>query len=444
MNLLPLFNKAYNMIDFKDALQILVDNTIPEFTETSDNYTEIIPIEDSVNRILAMDIVSYSEIPPFNRAAMDGYACKREDIDKGKYLKIQEIIPAGKLGEKEVIMGVCSKIMTGASLPTGAEVIVMVEECEEIEIKGEKYMILSSDCTNIENLRKKENYSKKGEDLQKGDIVIKKFKRLRTQDVATMASCGYREIRVNRKVKVAVISTGDEICEPFTDKEQSSIKNIPNEKSANQIVLPIGKIFNANSWQIMALLKQFSAEPTYYGIAVDDMEKTKKLLKKAVSENKLVLISGGVSEGDFDYVPIVMKKLGFEILFDRVAVQPGKPTTFAVRKVNERKYLIGLPGNPVSTYVQTNLFVKALLSVLNGLGYEDKTYDFALARDYHRRNAKRLAHIPIVLTADGRVIPIEYHGSAHISAIPKADGFARIPIGVKEYKENDQVQVILL
>jgi len=173
------------------------------------------------------------------------------------------------------------------------------------------------------------------------------------------------------------------------------------------------------------------------GIAKDTEEDTYNIVTKALSENDVVLLSGGVSMGEFDFVPGVLMRAGIEILFDSLAVKPGKPTTFGVA---EKKRCFGLPGNPVSSFIQFELLVKPLLYGMMGINNMEKDILMPMAEDYHRKRASRKAYMPVVIE-NGLVKPIEYHGSAHVHALSFADGLISIPIGVECLKKGEMVDV---
>jgi molybdopterin molybdotransferase len=188
----------------------------------------------------------------------------------------------------------------------------------------------------------------------------------------------------------------------------------------------------------MAQVTRAGAIGKYYGIAADDEVSIARLLRSAVDENDVVLISGGVSFGDFDFVPSVMRSLGLTIHFDQVAMQPGKPLTFCT---GERKAVFGLPGNPVSTFVQFEVMVRPFLNKMTGVTAEEHVLMMPLAADYSRKRADRMAWIPFILTGEGEALPIEYHGSAHITALPDAWGIITIPRGQSWIQKGEMVSV---
>ncbi len=386
------------MIPIEEALKIVKQHTQVLSTET-------ISYKNSLGRVLAEDVQSDIDMPPFDKSAVDGYACKKEDIDSD--LKIVEVVQAGQTPQKAIHKGECTQIMTGAPVPKGCDTIVMVE-----------HVNVEKEIVSVVEKGKKDNISFKAEDVTVGQTVLQKNIKIKPQHIAIFSSVGYTDVLVYEKVKVAVISTGDELVEP-------------DEKPG------ISKIRNSNGHQLHAQIEQMGAIAKNYGIAKDTEEDTFDIVTKALSENDVVLLSGGVSMGEFDFVPGVLMRAGIEILFDSLAVKPGKPTTFGVA---EEKRCFGLPGNPVSSFIQFELLVKPLLYGMMGMNNMKKDISMPMAEDYCRKRASRKAYMPITIE-NGLVKPIEYHGSAHIHALSFADGIISIPIGVETLKKGEKVDV---
>ncbi|MBN1387649.1 MAG: molybdopterin molybdotransferase MoeA [Bacteroidales bacterium] len=367
---------------------------------------EYLPFMDSIGRCLAEDIISDINMPPFNKTAVDGYACRREDIDKE--LIINEIIPAGVSASKKVEEGECVKIMTGAAIPEGANWVFQVEDAQE-----------ENGRVRFAGKVGKDNIAKIGEDIHKGDMVLKTGKMVKPQDIAIMATVGAVKVAVKKQPLVGIISTGNELVEPHVKPAASQIRN-------------------SNAYQLMAQTRRAGARALYYGIAADSEKEIFKMLTEAISECDIVLLTGGVSMGDFDIVPDVMKRAGVNIIFDRIAVQPGKPTTFGV---HDRALVFGLPGNPVSSFLQFELLVKPMICRAMGVTDFDRIRKHKLADDYIRKHNDRMALVPVNLKRDETVVPVEYHGSAHINALTDAYGVMKVPIGVSELKKGEIVDV---
>lgn len=389
------------MIEFEEALKIILSREVfPEAEE--------VELSCSINRVLAQDAVSDMDMPPFNKSAVDGYACRRSDL--ADELKVLEIIPAGQIPQFRIKENECSKVMTGAMVPEGADCIIMIEDVE----------VLSSDKIKFTAEKTSDNICYTGEDIRLGDVVLKKGLLIKPQHIAVLASVGYSRPKVYRKPKVNIITTGDELVEPHQKPD-------------------VGKIRNSNAWQLIAQCEAMNVSVDYSGIAPDSKEETLVMIRKALADNDVILITGGVSMGDYDYVPDVLLEAGFTFYFKSVAMQPGRPTLFASHKSG--KFCFGLPGNPVSSFNQFELLVKPLLYKMMGHAYKPVVLHLPLAKDFSRKKSKRLNFIPVLLNPEGEALPVEYHGSAHINSLNDAYGLMSIPIGTTEIKKGDIVNV---
>ena len=197
------------------------------------------------------------------------------------------------------------------------------------------------------------------------------------------------------------------------------------------------KIRNSNGHQLIAQTINAGAEPKYYGIIPDSEKTITNVITRALSENEIVLISGGVSMGDYDFVPMCLRKNGINILFDKVAVQPGKPVNFGMGK---NKACFGMPGNPVSTFIQFEFLVRPFIVAMMGGKFKPAIFPMTLGQTLIRRNDTREAIIPVKID-DGKVFPVEYHGSAHINAIAISSYVISIPQGIKEIPQESIVNV---
>ncbi len=388
------------MISFEQALDIVMSTSFRTGTETI-SYT------DALNRVLAGNISSDMDLPPFKKSTVDGFACRKTDL--GNDLEILETIPAGNWPSKTIGCNQCSRIMTGAPVPDGADCVIMVEDTE----------MLPSGLVRFRSSFKKENIAYKGEDVRKGELVLRAGKMIRPQDIAVMASVGHIEITVSKMPRVAVISSGSELVEP-------------------NIIPGISQIRNSNASQLLAQIKRAGGSGKYYGIAADDEAQTLSIVEKAISENDMVLVTGGVSMGDFDFIPSVLEQAGVKILFTRIAVQPGKPTTFGL---HSRSVIFGLPGNPVSSFIQFEVLVRPLLLKMMDCEWRPLIINMPMNEKFIRRFADRMAFIPVKITDDASVSPVEYHGSAHISALPEADGVISMPVGRQIFEKGEIVSV---
>jgi len=390
------------MIKFEEAFDIVLNSAKSTFD------TERIEFTDSLGRILAEDVNSDINMPPFDKSAMDGFACRKEDIKNE--LEIIEVLPAGKIPEKTISQNQCIKIMTGAIIPEGADTVIMVEYTElteknKIRFTGEKT---------------RSNICYFAEDIEENDLVLKKGIEIKPQHIAVMASVGYTQPLVTKQPKIGIISTGDELVEPSEFPTKSQIRN-------------------SNGYQLIAQTKRAGAIANYIGIAEDSEKVTFNTITKALKENDIVLLTGGVSMGDFDFVPEIMKQCGVDIKFSSIAVQPGKPTTFGTFK--DEKFIFGLPGNPVSSYTQFELLVRPLILKLMGISEIPTMLKMPMGAEYKRRKSVRKSFIPVNISADGKVYPVEYHGSAHIHSYVFADGIISIEIGRDKLEIGEMVDV---
>ena len=367
------------------------EKVIASFPVTIHN--ETVPLLAAQNRILSQDIVSPFPIPEFDKSAMDGYAYISDDVSQS--YKIIEIIAAGIPPKFTITPGQCAKIMTGAMLPKGADRVVK-RECTSEENGFLK--IVAED--------RNRNIRSKGEDLKTGQLVLAKGTLLQAVQIALLASLGLAEVPTARQPRVGIITTGSELVEPGSP-------------------LGPGQIFNSNYYSLAAQVNALGAEPVTMGRLADDLEATTALIGARLAECDVLILSGGVSAGDFDHVPAAMKKAGVTIHFEKIAVQPGMPTVFGSRK---GKIVFGLPGNPVSTFVIFEIFIKPLLLRLMGHDYQPLLAPAVMAETYSRAQGARTAFVP-VRYFQGRATVLAYHGSAHLHALNQANALLCVPAG---------------
>jgi molybdopterin molybdotransferase len=388
------------MIAFEEAYATMMAQSVCWSTET-------VSLDQALGRVLAEGILSDMDMPPFNKSAMDGYACRREDL--GHSLTVIEEVPAGHFPTKPIRPRQCSKIMTGAPVPEGANCVIMVEETEHTTPQAIRFTGQDT-----------EDYiCRRGEDLRTGDCMLRAGDRIGPAHVAILASVGCVTPCVSRQARVGVIATGSELVEP-------EARPLP------------AQIRNSNSYQICAQITQVGALPRYYGIVDDCVDALRQVIARAKAENDLILLSGGVSMGDFDLVPDALKDNGFEFLFDSVAMQPGRPTIFGH---SDTTFCFGLPGNPVSTFVVFEILVKPFLFQLMGHAYCAPLVTAVLDQPIRRRKAVRMSALPVVFTSPKTVCPIDYHGSAHIGAMTQAQGLITLPVGTTELAQGVDVHV---
>ncbi len=391
------------MISVKEAGDIVLANVFKPKIES-------VELLDSVDRVLAEDVIADMPMPPFNKSAMDGYACRYNEL--GSEMELIEIIAAGKLPEKTVRDGQCSKIMTGAKVPEGADCVFMVEYSEVLENGN---VIFNGKDT-------KPNICFLGEDLLKGDVIIEKGVKITPAHIATLASVGYFQVEVYCAPKVGIVVTGSELVR---------VDDVPEA----------GQIRDSNGPQIYAQVQKAGGIPDFYGIVSDERELTTQVITEALEENDLVLISGGSSMGDWDFVPEILEECGMKILFDKISIKPGKPTTFAV---SDSTACFGMPGNPVSTFVIFELFVKPWINGSMSCSDEEMKLSLQVSGTARRKSADRTCVLPVSFKEGGKVAPVKLNGSAHITAMTKADGLGFYPADVTIIEDGDMVDVRLI
>ncbi len=388
------------MIAFDDAFEIMMGSARRLGTER-------VGIERAFNRVLAEDVVSDIDMPPFNKSAMDGFACRRADL--ANELTIIETIPAGLVPKKVIGQNQCAKIMTGAVVPEGADCVIMVEYTKSVAENKIRFASSSTD----------DNICLKGEDIKKGDVVLRAGCKIAAQHIAALASHGWVKPLVSLQPRVGIIATGDELVEPSRKPTACQIRN-------------------SNGFQLAAQVTSAAATATNYGIAVDTKEALDRMIKKATTENDVVILSGGVSVGDYDLVRGILEENNIKLLFEKVAVKPGKPMVFGV---SDEVFCFGLPGNPVSTFVMFELLVKPFLFKMMGHDFKAVVAYRQLEKTITRKKTERDSWLPVVFTNDNKVASIEYHGSAHLNALCEADGLLCIPAGAAEVREGVTVAV---
>ena len=294
---------------------------------------EQVPTMAAVDRVLAAPQTSTMDVPPMDNSAMDGYAIRLSDISSlNASLKITQRIPAGTVG-KPLEPGTAARIFTGAPVPPGADAVVMQEYCSA-----------AGDLVSIKKIPKKGEWIRRaGSDIRKGGMVLAAGKRLLPQDTGLAASVGIKTLPVYRKVRLGLFFTGDELVMPGDP-------------------LPPGRIYNSNRFTLNGLAAAFGCEVRDYGIVPDRLGKTREVLRRAAEENDLIVTSGCVSVGDEDHVKPAVEAEG-SLLMWKIAMKPGRPLAFG--RVGEAAF-IGLPGNPVSSFVTFLIFVRPFLLKTQG------------------------------------------------------------------------------
>jgi molybdopterin molybdotransferase len=364
--------------------------------------------------VLAEDIQSDLDMPPWDKSMMDGYAVRTADVAEGRaVLAITEEIMAGQVPHKSIGLGQAARIMTGAPIPDGADAVVMVERTRNLE-DGRVQM--------EDRPKPGQNILTRGREMRKGETVLRAGARLRPQEFGVLAAVGRARVKIHPKPHVAILPTGDEIVE---------VDVTPGP----------GQIRNSNGNMLLAQVCRAGAVPRALGIARDQVEHLRALVSEGLKADVLIL-SGGVSAGERDLVPGVLGDLGVEAVFHKVAMKPGKPVFFGVRGIT---LVFGLPGNPVSSLVCFELFVRPALRRLQGQGDAGPFFVQArLAGDFNQRSDRPTYHPGQLLQRDDgwEVKPVPWFGSPDLRGLLEADAFVLFPAGEHKFKAGQSFPVL--
>jgi molybdopterin molybdotransferase len=370
--------------------------------------TEELPVPQAVGRTLAEDQISRLDLPPFDKSAMDGYALP---TDAAGSFRILETVAAGNVPTAALLPGTTLKVMTGAPVPTGTRRVVKIED---VRVESDRIEVARRDPDS--------NICLRGEDVRAGDVIMRAGTVLSPLDIASLISCGVTGVQVYRRVRVAVFSTGDEIVD-------------------DPAMLAPGKIINSNGPMLAALARQFAMEVVAERTLRDEPELTRRALLEALPGVDIALLTGGVSVGDFDFVTDALPAAGLRVHFTQVSVKPGRPITFATAP---GKAIFGLPGNPVSAYLMFHLFVLRAAARLTGAPAPGREVSLTMGFDFSRHKTDRTEYVPCRIGEDGCVEQLEFHGSAHLSALTRADGFFIAPAGCAKIASGQSVRVLIL
>ena len=380
---------------------------------------EDISIQDSYNRVLAEDVISTRDVPPHNNSAVDGYLVYFSDLnpEKSTKLPITGRVAAGHVLRKKVKKGEAVKIFTGARIPDGSEgqpdTIFMEEDCE---VKGNLVTVPPG-------LKKGSNKRQKGEDIEKGKVILRKGRQLRPQEVGLIASMGKSKVRVFERLKVGVFSTGDEVRNPSSS-------------------VPDGCIFDSNRFAIIGLLKKLGCRVSDIGILPDKQEIIAEALVDAARSNNLIITSGGVSAGEEDHVREAVNLNG-SIHFWRFAIKPGRP--IALGQVGQTAF-IGLPGNPVAAMITFMIFARPVVKLLSGI-LDIRAHKFPVKANFNY--SKKIGRLEWVrsnlkVNNEGTVVAERFanSGSGILTSMTDSDGLVEIGENIKLVNKGDFVNFI--
>lgn len=396
------------MISISEAIKIVKKNT-------SSLGEEKVDLAEAVGRVLAEDISADMDLPPFDRSQMDGFAIKRSDVENAPTkLKIIGESVAGKGWHQELNSGEAVRIMTGASVPKGADSVQKVELTEE-----KNGFITIKKATKL-----KQNIVNRAEEVTKGERILESGEIVTQNMVATLASFGYEKVKVFKRPKVSILSTGSEIVDIAQKPAQDQIRN-------------------SNSWSLRAFAQEI-ADVEILPSAVDELDTLKKNILKAINNCDCLIISGGVSVGDYDFTKPALREIGAKIFFEKISLKPGKPTVFARM---ENKLIFGLPGNPVSSSVTFFVFVRmALLQMQSAIEPELKSGNAILSHDI--KGAKgRDSILPVSLSTNDKglltVETLRFSGSSNFIRFAKSNGLVFVPRD-KNLNKGDVAEIYFL
>jgi molybdopterin molybdotransferase len=389
------------------------------------------PLLDCLGQTLADDIYAPFSIPPGNNSAMDGYAVQYESIkganhEQPSILHVIGESPAGDSKKFEVKPGTAVRIMTGALLPDGADVVIPFEETNEGTLK--QTGTNATDIAIYREISRGSNIRQKGEDIVEGDLVMSKGTFLRPAEIGVLASLGMTIVPVVRKPVVAILATGNELVDIFQQR-------------------PPSKIYNSNSYSLAAQILRYGGIPKILGVARDEITELTQAIHRGLDADMLIT-TGGVSLGDYDIVKDVLAKEG-EIHFWTVRMKPGKPLAFGTLTTDNGKIIphLGLPGNPVSAMITFEIFGRRALLKMMGRNNLEKPTIQAILYDGVVNTDDRRIYTRVWVTREGE----EFHarltgpqGSGILTSMSGANGLAIIPENVKETFPGTVVEVIML
>ncbi|MFC3040607.1 gephyrin-like molybdotransferase Glp [Virgibacillus xinjiangensis] len=383
-----------------------------------------VPLDKSYGQFLGQGLVADHPVPPFDRSPYDGFAVRSLDTEEAASTNPVTFEVIGEIGAGSVFDGNVGsfqavRIMTGAQIPDDCDAVIMFESVKEFEEDGKPFIQIKR------RLKTGDNISFTGEDTEQGEVLAKKGTPINPGITALLATFGYKQVPVARKPKVGIIATGSELLE------------------VDEPVQP-GKIRNSNAYMVQAQVERAGAEPVYFGQFSDEFETCLQQVKEAMDEVDILLTTGGVSVGDYDYLPAIYESLSADVLFNKVGMRPGSVTTVAAK---DGKLLFGLSGNPSACYVGFELFTRPVIRTMlySPLPFQKEETavlgaDFPKPNPFDRFVRGRLTY------EDGRLVatPSGLDKSNVVSSLAEANVLIVLPGGTRGYERGMEVSVLLL
>lgn len=405
------------VIKVNEALARVMKHTITGEIETID-------LADAEGRYLAENIVADHPIPPFDRSPLDGFAVRSEDTQTATQefpvkLEVVETVGAGHVSKKLLKPGQAVRVMTGTIMPQSCDAIVMFELATEINEVNHTYIQLKRPFHSGDFV------SKEGEETKKGEVVVEAGTKIAAGVIAVLATFGYGQVPVSKKPLIGIYATGTELLD--VDQE-----------------LQPGKIRNSNAYMMISQVRQAGGEPVYFGKLDDDFDLCYQAVSNALTKVDVLVTTGGVSVGDFDFLPEIYEKLGANVLFNKIAMRPGSVTTVAEK---DGKLLFGLSGNPSACFVGFELYARPWVQTFL---HSNKPYlqvvKGTLTADFPKPNPFTRFIRSKVQYENGEVFasPVGMDKSQVVSSLAYTDALVAVPGGTRGYKAGDTVDILLL
>lgn len=398
------------MISVKEAQNLIKRNTFFPGVRK-------IQVENSLGYILAQDIKAPISLPVMDNSAMDGYVLRAKDVEAARHgnpvlLKIRGVLKAGDSGHMRLREGEAYQIMTGAPIPIGADT-VLTKEAARVQ---NRCLVVDHALPLARHIRRE------GEEIKKGVQVLKRNAVIHPGTIAVLTSLGIRDVKVFKKPRVSVIATGSELVKP------------------GRFLRP-GKIYDSNSSMIAASLRDMGIDIVLKKTVRDQPKAIRRVIQKALGLSEAVILLGGVSVGDYDYVKDILKKLGVKTIFWKVKQKPGKPLYFGKRK---NTLIFGLPGNPASAYICFYEYVYSALRLMSGFQKPDLLREHVRIENEVKSDPQKSVFLKGKLNQNHQgntVLALRYQGSHMVSSLHEANGFIVLPQGVAQIERGELVIV---